>query len=207
MSRLVLASGSPRRRAILAALGLSFDVRPPEIDEALQAGESGATAARRLAEEKASAVAAADGELVLAADTIVVLDDQLLGKPGSPDQAAEMLARLSGRSHTVITGLALRTPAGAVSALSETAVTFRRLDDEEIRAYVRTGEPLDKAGSYGIQGYGSALVERIEGDFFNVMGLPVPTFLDLLRAAGLRYLYGEIVPLDAAGRPVAEAAK
>lgn len=204
MSQLVLASGSPRRRAILAALGLSFEVRPPEVDETLRAGETGRAAARRLAEEKAGAVKAGEGDLVLAADTIVVLDDELLGKPEGAEEAIAMLARLSGRAHTVITGLALQTGGKLVSAATETAVTFRGLDVEEIRAYVRTGEPLDKAGSYGIQGYGSALVERIEGDFFNVMGLPVPTFLDLLRAAGFRYLYGEIVPLEAAREPTAE---
>jgi len=206
MSQLVLASRSPRRRAILAALGLSFDVRPPEIDETLKDGETGRAAARRLAEEKAAAVAVGEGELVLAADTIVVLDDELLGKPEGPKEAAAMLARLSGRAHMVITGLALRTPDRCLSAAAETAVTFRGLEAEEITAYVETGEPLDKAGSYGIQGYGSALVERIEGDFFNVMGLPVPTFLDLLRTAGLRYLYGEIVPLEAARGPTAEGA-
>lgn len=205
MSRLVLASGSPRRRAVLAALGLTFDVRPPEIDETVRDGESGADAARRLAEEKAAAVAAEDEELVLAADTIVVLDDHLLGKPAGREEAVEMLARLSGRDHVVITGLALRARNEIVSAATPTAVTFRPLDEEEIAAYVRTGEPLDKAGAYGIQGYGSALIERIEGDFFNVMGLPVPTFLDLLRALGFRYLYGEIVPQEAARRLGAEA--
>lgn len=205
MSRLVLASGSPRRRAVLTALGLTFDVRPPEIDETVWDGESGAVAARRLAEEKAGAVAAEDEELVLAADTIVVLDGELLGKPAGRREAAEMLARLSGRDHVVITGLALRARNEIVSAATPTAVTFRPLDAEEIAAYVRTGEPLDKAGAYGIQGYGSALVERIEGDFFNVMGLPVPTFLDLLRALGFRYLYGEIVPQEAARRLGAEA--
>lgn len=205
MSHLVLASGSPRRRAVLSALGLTFDVRPPEVDETVRDGESGTDAARRLAEEKAAAVAAADEELVLAADTIVVLDEHLLGKPAGREEAAEMLGRLSGREHVVITGLALRARNEIVSAATPTAVTFRPLDEEEIMAYVRTGEPLDKAGAYGIQGYGSALVERIEGDFFNVMGLPVPTFLDLLRALGFRYLYGEIVPREAARRFGVEA--
>lgn len=205
MRRLVLASGSPRRRAILAALGLEFDVRPPEVDEAFLPGESGSAEARRLAEKKASAVAAGAGELVLAADTIVVLDGELLAKPADPREAALMLASLSGRPHVVVTGLALRLGDSLHSAAAETTVTFRSLDAAEIEAYVRTGEPLDKAGAYGIQGYGSALVERIDGDFFNVMGLPVPTLLDLLRATGLRYLYGDIVPLGAEDAATTEA--
>lgn len=195
MTRLVLASASPRRRDVLTALGLEFDVRAPEVDETLLPGEEAATAARRLAEEKAVAVKAGPDELVIAADTIVVLDGELLGKPSGRAEAAAMLERLGGRSHEVITGLALRTGVGVTSVAACTEVTFRPLDPDEIAAYVATGEPLDKAGAYGIQGYGSALVERIEGDFFNVMGLPVPALLALLRATGFRYLYGELVPL------------
>lgn len=202
MTRLVLASGSPRRRDILTALGLVFDVRPPDVDETLRPGEDAAAAARRLAEQKATAVEAEPDELVIAADTIVVLDGDLLGKPTGPSDAAAMLGRLAGRSHEVITGLALRLDAETKSVAALTNVTFRALDREEIAAYVTTGEPLDKAGAYGIQGFGSALVERIEGDFFNVMGLPVPALLALLRDAGFRYLYGEIVPLgDVRTRP------
>lgn len=194
-TRLVLASGSPRRRVILTGLGLSFDVRPPDIDETLRPGERAPDAARRLAEDKAEAVGAEPGELVLAADTIVVLDGELLGKPTGPEAAIAMLERLAGRSHDVVTGLALRFGAETQSVAARTSVTFRSLDRVEIAAYVATGEPLDKAGAYGIQGYGSALVERIEGDFFNVMGLPVPALLALLRAVGFRYLYGKLVPL------------
>ncbi|MFW6090039.1 MAG: Maf family protein [Gemmatimonadota bacterium] len=195
MTRLVLASGSPRRRDILTALGLSFDMRPPDVDETLHAGEDAAAAARRLAERKATAVEAGPDELVVAADTIVVLDGELLGKPSGPDDAATMLGRLADRSHEVVTGLALRAGAETRSAAARTTVTFRALDRAEIAAYVATGEPLDKAGAYGIQGFGSALVERIEGDFFNVMGLPVPALLALLYDTGFRYLYGKIVPL------------
>ena len=195
MTRLVLASSSPRRRDILRALGLQFDVRSPEVDETFRSGEEAGAAARRLAEEKAAAVDADAGELVIAADTIVVLEGELLGKPSGPQEATAMLERLAGRSHDVITGLALRTGIGVRSVTERTEVTFRSLDREEIVAYVATGEPLDKAGAYGIQGYGSALVERIEGDFFNVMGLPVPALLALLRATGFRYLYGELVPV------------
>lgn len=204
MTPLVLASGSPRRRDILAALGLAFDVRPPDVDESLHPGEGAAAAARRLAELKATAVEAEPGDLVLAADTIVVLDGDLLGKPAGPGDAAAMLERLAGRSHEVITGLALRLGAETRSAAALTTVTFRSLDRAEIAAYVATREPLDKAGAYGIQGFGSALVERIEGDFFNVMGLPVPALLSLLRDTGFRYLYGEIVPLGDVREQAAE---
>lgn len=195
--RLVLASGSPRRRAVLSALGLEFVVRAPDVDETLRSGESADVAARRLAEAKAAAVEAGPEELVLAADTIVVLDGELLGKPADVEEAAAMLERLAGRSHEVVTGLALRAGADTRSIAARTEVVFRALDRTEIGAYVATGEPLDKAGAYGIQGYGSALVERIEGDFFNVMGLPVPAMLALLRATGFRYLYGRIVPYAA----------
>ncbi len=208
MTRLVLASGSPRRRDILTALGLAFDVRPPGVDETLRPGEGAAAAARRLAERKAEAVEAEPGELVIAGDTIVVLDGELLGKPTGPPDAAAMLGRLAGRSHEVITGLALRHGTETRSVAALTTVTFRALDPAEITAYVATGEPLDKAGAYGIQGYGSALVERIEGDFFNVMGLPVPALLALLHDTGFRYLYGEVVPLgDASASVRAQAAE
>lgn len=209
MIPLVLASGSPRRRTVLAALGLEFDVRPPDLAEELRAGESAAAAARRLAEEKAAAVDAAANELVLAADTIVALDGALLGKPAHAAEAVEMLAGLAGRAHTVITGIALRRAGDRWSTVARTDVTFRRLEQAEIEAYVATGEPLDKAGAYGIQGYGAALVERIDGDFYNVMGLPIPALLDLLEEAGCRYEYGAIGRRDdapsspsAAGRSV-----
>jgi septum formation protein len=194
MTGLVLASGSPRRRDILTALGLQFDVRRPDVDETLRPGETADCAARRLAEEKATAVEADPDELVIAADTIVVLDGELLGKPSGPEEAVVMLGRLAGRCHDVITGLAVRFGADTRSVTARTSVRFRFLDPAEIAAYVATGEPLDKAGAYGIQGYGSALVERIEGDFFNVMGLPVPALLALLSATGFRYLYGDLVP-------------
>lgn len=192
MTRLVLASGSPRRRDILTALGLSFDVRAPAVDESVDAGETAADAARRLAGRKARAAGARPGELVLSADTIVALDDHLLGKPDDAAGAVSMLARLSGRTHVVVTGLALATPSRVLTAVAATRVTFRRLASAEIAAYVATGEPLDKAGSYGIQGLGAALVERIEGDFYNVMGLPIPTLLALLEEAGWRYAFGRL---------------
>lgn len=206
MTRLVLASGSPRRRHILEALGLEFEVRLPDVDETLAPGEDGTAAARRLAELKVAAVEPAPGELVLGADTIVVLDGELLGKPEGEDGAVRMLGRLAGRAHTVITGLALRDAAGVRSVTAATEVLFRPLEPSEIAAYVATGEPLDKAGAYGIQGYGSALVEGIRGDFFNVMGLPVPALLGLLRSAGFHYLYGALVPLGDAAAPESKGA-
>ncbi len=189
----ILASGSPRRREILTALGLTFTVRRPDLEERFVPGESPETAVRRLAEEKADCVAAEPGDLVLAADTIVVLDGDLLGKPADEHEAIEMLMRLSGRSHDVFTGMALRVDGRTVSAAARTGVNFRSLDRAECEEYVATGEPMDKAGAYGIQGFGSALVERIDGDFFNVMGLPVPTLLELFTSIGYRYAYGRIV--------------
>jgi len=191
--RIVLASGSPRRSEILTALGLTFTVRRPDLEEIIVPGDSPESTVCRLAAEKAECVSVEAGELVLAADTIVVLDGDLLGKPADEHEAIEMLMRLSGRSHDVFTGMALRVNGRTVSAAARTGVTFRPLDRAECEAYVATGEPMDKAGAYGIQGFGSALVERIDGDFFNVMGLPVPTLLELFTSIGYRYAYGRIV--------------
>lgn len=190
---LVLASGSPRRREILAALGLTFTVRLPDPEETIVPGESPESAVLRLAEQKADSVSVAPSELVLAADTVVVLDGDLLGKPVDDREAIEMLMRLGGRSHEVFTGLALRVERRTVSMVTRTEVTFRSFDRVECEAYVATGEPLDKAGAYGIQGFGSALVDRIHGDFFNVMGLPVATLLRLFDSLGYRYAYGRVV--------------
>lgn len=190
---LVLASGSPRRREILESLGLTFTVRLPDPEETIVPGESPESAVLRLAEQKADSVSVAPSELVLAADTVVVLDGDLLGKPADDREAIEMLMRLSGCSHEVYTGLALRVERRTVSMVTRTEVTFRSFDRVECEAYVATGEPLDKAGAYGIQGFGSALVERIHGDFFNVMGLPVATLLRLFDSLGYRYAYGRVV--------------
>lgn len=197
MTRLVLASGSPRRRDILRILGLDFEVRRPDLDEVVHPGEVPADAVRRLAEEKSRSLVPSRGEVILAADTIVVLDEEILGKPYDDADAVEMLMRLSGRGHDVLTGIALRRGPEVRSRVARTRVTFRSFDRAECEAYVATGEPLDKAGAYGIQGFGAALVDRIEGDYFNVMGLPVPTFLGLLNEAGYRYEYGTIRALEA----------
>ncbi len=188
--RLVLASGSPRRRAILDLLGLAYAVRPPTVSETLRVGQAPEVEADRLAVEKALATPAERDELLLAADTLVALDDEILGKPEDPAHALRMLARLQGRRHEVFTGLALSLNGSTCSGVARTEVWFRSLDEAECAEYVATGEPLDKAGAYGIQGLGAALVERIEGEYFNVMGLPVQLFLSLLGRFGLRYRFG-----------------
>jgi septum formation protein len=192
--RLILASASPRRQELLGLLGLPFEVIPSEVDEAALVGELGeqplpAEMARRLAEVKAADVAARHPDaLVLGADTIVVLGDAILGKPVSPDDARRMLALLSGRTHQVITGVALRGPGvGATDAVS-TDVTFRELTPREIDAYVATGEPMDKAGAYALQGRAAVLIEGIRGDYTNVVGLPIPRLAILLRRHGIPIL-------------------
>jgi septum formation protein len=184
---LVLASGSPRRRQLLEMLGLGVEVRPPRIAEIRAPGEDPRSYVERLAREKAASVA---GDLVLGADTTVVVDGEVLEKPTDADDALRMLRRLQGRTHQVLTAIALKTPRGMLGATDVTAVVFRTADDDLLRAYVATGEPMDKAGAYGIQGYGAALVERIDGDFFSVMGLPVRRVLELLEQAGYRYRFG-----------------
>jgi septum formation protein len=186
---LVLASASPRRSAILELLGLAHQVRAPGVDERVHPGEPPAVAARRLAEEKVSAVEAGPDEVVLAADTIVAVGDEALGKPSDAAEAESMIARLSGRDHEVFTGLALRRGDRLVSGVERTRVRFRSLAPREPAEYVATGEALDKAGAYGIQGRGAALVERIEGDYSNVVGLPVRLLLSLFERQGLRYDY------------------
>lgn len=192
--RLVLASASPRRAALLDLLGLAHVVRVPDVDERLRSGELPAVAARRLAEEKAAAVKAGPGELVLAADTVVAIGDEALGKPADVREAEAMIARLAGREHEVFTGLALRRDDLLVSGVERTRVRFRSLAPPEPAEYVATGEALDKAGAYGIQGRGAALVERIEGDYFNVVGLPVRLLLSLFDRQGLRYDFAGLAP-------------
>ena len=186
MSILVLASASPRRRQLLEMLGIPVEVRPSAVPEERRPGEAPRDYALRLAHDKAQAVA---GELVLAADTLEVLGDELLEKPVDEDDAVRMLLRLQGRTHQVITAVALRSGVTVFEAVDVTAVTFRPARETMLRAYVRTGEPMDKAGAYGIQGYGAALVEGIDGDFFGVMGLPLRLVLDLLAEAGRPYAF------------------
>ncbi len=190
MKPFVLASGSPRRRQLLEMLGLEFRVVAPEVDEARREGEPPERYVVRLAREKAAAVAArAPGELVLAADTTVTLDGAVFEKPRTPQEAEEFLRRLSGRTHQVMTAIAVAQGERLDHALDVTAVTFRKLTDRMIADYVATGESMDKAGGYATQGMGAALVARIEGDFFSVMGLPLRLALELLERFGLPYRF------------------
>ena len=188
---IILASSSPRRRELLALLGLTFATSPADIDETWRNGEAPAAHAERLAREKAALRARADA-LVIGADTIVVIDGAILGKPRDADEAAAMLRRLSGREHQVYTGVAVAYGGRTASGVRQTSVTFRALEEATLAEYVATGEPFDKAGAYGIQGYGAVLVERIDGDYFTVMGLGLTLLVDLFAQLGLRYRFGEV---------------
>ena len=193
--RLVLASGSPRRRQLLEQLGLEIEVRPAAVDEAALPCEEASVHVERLARAKAEAVAERERDaLVIGGDTVVVLDGEILGKPGSEEAAVEMLLGLQGREHRVETGVAVAAPGGAVlSDVVSAAVRFRGFDRARAEAYVATGEPMDKAGSYGIQGFGSVLVEEVRGDYFAVMGLPVARVVRLLEELGYRYRFGPLL--------------
>jgi septum formation protein len=181
---IVLASQSPRRQQLLQNAGFEFIVRPGGVAEVRQPGETPAGYVRRLAREKAFSVSCAPGEIVLAADTEVVVDGVVFGKPAGLAHAEEMLRLLSGRKHSVWSGICLRTIEQSVVDAAETLVRFRALSEREIREYVQTGEPMDKAGGYAIQGRASRFVERIEGCFFNVVGLPVELVDRHLRKLG-----------------------
>lgn len=178
--RLVLASASPRRLDLLRAAGVEPVVAPADVDESPSRRESPLVLVERLARAKALAVLA-DDDVVLGADTEVVLDDEALGKPRDAADAAATLRRLSGRAHEVLTGVALAGGGRLVSGVVRTTVRFRALDDDEIGAYVASGEPLDKAGSYAIQGGAATFVESIDGDLDNVIGLPIRLVEALLR--------------------------
>lgn len=179
--RTILASASPRRKELLQLAGLQFEVHAADTEELILPGQSPAEAAAGIAREKAAAVAALyPGDCVIAADTVVAVDGQILGKPTDCADAARMLRLLSGRAHRVITGVALRLGERELSFAQETRVRFFPLSEAEISAYVRSGEPMDKAGGYGIQGLGALLVEGIEGDYFNVVGLPVARLMRTL---------------------------
>jgi septum formation protein len=191
-ARVVLASQSPRRRDLLTLVGIAHEVRPADVDESVRAGEAPDAYVRRLAIDKARTVAGALGDpaaAVLAADTTVVVDGEILGKPGDAAEARAMVRRLAGRTHEVFTGMAAVRGTRAADAVERVRVTFRDLADDEIAAYVATGEPMDKAGAYGIQGYGATIVERIEGDYFAVMGLSLVRAAALLAAVGVGYAF------------------
>jgi septum formation protein len=197
MPRLVLASGSPRRLDVLRQLGLSVDVRPGDVDESYLPGELPAAHVERLARAKAVAAWTPDEDaLVIGGDTVVVSRGRVIGKPKDPDDAVATLLTLAGRTHEVLTALALAGAHGTVSAVGRASVRFRDFDADAARAYVDSGEPLDKAGAYGIQGRGAALVDSIAGDYYCVVGFPVGAFLDLLDRAGWRYEFGRIIPAE-----------
>ena len=170
---LVLASNSSRRKEILTAAGIPYVVRAPNIAEERRPNEQARDYVCRLAEEKAFAIPIAAGEIVLGADTTVVVEDHILEKPLDPTDAVRMLRLLSGRKHEVITGICLRTPDIKVIDAATTWVRFVNLTEQEIAAYVASGEPMDKAGAYAIQGLASKFIDRIEGCYFNVVGLPI----------------------------------
>jgi septum formation protein len=191
--RVILASQSPRRRELLTLIGIPHEVRPADVDESVHPGEEPVPHVERLARAKAGVLAErVPAAVVVAADTIVVVDGDILGKPADEAQARAMLRRLAGRTHTVFTAVAVARAGAVVSAVERVTVAFRALEDAEIAAYVATGEPMDKAGAYGIQGYGATIVERIDGDFFAVMGLPLVRLVDLLARVGVRYEFGGV---------------
>ena len=190
--RVVLASGSPRRHELLSLIGIQHEVRPANIDESLKPRETPHRHAERLAREKASAVATRDPNLItIGADTIVVVNRKILGKPASVEQAGAMLRQLSGREHKVVTAVAVARGRKLRSAVEEVRVRFRKLRQDEIDAYIATGEPMDKAGAYGIQGFGATIVECVNGDYFSVMGLPLARLVGLLRDVGIQYQFGQ----------------
>jgi septum formation protein len=185
---LILASSSPRRKEILEAMGVTFTIQAAAVDESPRVGERAADMVLRLAAAKAAAISAGPGQIVIAADTVVVLGEESFGKPVDAGDALRMLARLSGQTHQVMTGLALATPDGLETALSVTDVRFREIDPDEARRYWQSGEPQGKAGAYAIQGRGGVFVEAIMGSYTGVVGLPVYETARLLRAAGLDVL-------------------
>lgn len=188
---LILASASPRRRSLLADLGLQFEVKHPSFDEEEVVAENPAELVEKLAKAKAETVALEyPRSLVVGADTVVVLEGEVLGKPEDEDHAVDMLSRLSGRTHQVYTGVAIvHRQSGRERVEHEcTQVTFGRFDRQTLLRYVQSGEPMDKAGAYGIQGLGATLVERVEGCYFNVVGLPLFRFSRMLGEMGLRII-------------------
>ncbi len=188
--RVILASQSPRRRELLGQIGVAHEVQPADIDESYLPHERPPAHAERLAREKAMTLAATNTDaIVIGADTIVVIDDRVLGKPATVTDAREMLRALSGRTHWVYTAVAVVHGTQVVSGVEAVEVTFRPLTDPQIDAYVATGEPMDKSGAYGIQGFGSTLVARIQGDYFAVMGLALGRLVALLADIGIVYQF------------------
>ena len=191
MPHIVLASSSPRRRELLERIGVTdFLVRVPEAEEFFPEGLTPPQVVEYISREKAEAAAAlcAPDDIVITADTMVFLDHARLGKPRDEAHALEMLTALQGRKHTVCTGVTVRQGGRSLTESESTDVFFRPASQEELRNYIATGEPMDKAGAYGVQGRGALLVERLEGDFFNVMGLPVLRLSRMLNQFGIQLL-------------------
>ncbi len=182
---IILASGSPRRRELLSLFSIPFTVRPADIDETMDALGDPAGEVGRVSRRKALAIERTPGETVIAADTIVVCGGKVLGKPHSPEEAAWMLRLLSGRDHQVMTGCTVVTEQGCETFTEITDLHFRPLSEGEIRRYVASGEPMDKAGAYGIQGGAALFCEKIVGDYYNVMGLPVCRLYETLARLGV----------------------
>ena len=196
--RVILASQSPRRRELLNLIGIAHEVRPADIDETYGPDEKPREHAERLARGKTAVIIEREPDaVVIGCDTIVVVDGDVLGKPANDLDAVRMLARLAGRSHIVITAVAVAWRGETRSSVEEVGVTFHPLTRAEIDAYVATREPMDKAGAYGIQGYGATIVSRVDGDYFAVMGLPLQRLTRVLGSLGLRYAFGPLEIADA----------
>ena len=189
MARIVLASGSPRRQELLGRMGIhDFVVSVPQVDEVCPEGLTPEETVCHISRQKSGSVQAEPEDIVITADTMVFLDQQRLGKPKDEADALRMLTDLAGRRHTVCTGVTLRQGQRSLTRAQSTDVYFRPAGREELMAYIRGGEPMDKAGAYGVQGQGALLVERIDGDFFNVMGLPVLLLSRMLAEFGVTLL-------------------
>ncbi len=191
----MLASSSPRRRKLLSQVGLKFEIYPAEVEEVPAPGREPHEETIRIASEKAewTATRVPPGNWVLAADTVVIVDDMVLGKPGSEDEAVEMLRLISGRRHRVITGWCIMESPDHVArkGFVESEVIIKQLDDHTIRAYVRTGEPMDKAGAYAVQGIGAFMVKAIEGSYTNVVGLPLSEVIEALEEVGAVRMFSD----------------
>lgn len=191
MAKIILASGSPRRQELLGRIGVQdFEVVVPQVEETYPAGLSPEETVCYISREKSDAAARLCGadDIIITADTMVFLDDKRLGKPRDEEDALAMLTALAGRRHTVCTGVTVRRGEIVLTRAQATDVYFRPASQAELRAYIRGGEPMDKAGAYGVQGQGALLVERIDGDFFNVMGLPVLLLSRMLAQVGVNLL-------------------
>ena len=189
MAKIVLASGSPRRQELLRRIGVAeFDVRVPEVEEYFPAGLTPEETVCYISREKSQAVEAAEDEIVITADTMVFLDDKKLGKPADEAEALAMLTALQGHHHAVCTGVTVRQGSRMLTRAQRTEVYFRPASESELRAYIAGGEPMDKAGAYGIQGMASLMVKKIDGDYFNVVGLPLCLLGQMLKQIGVRLL-------------------